>query len=127
MEVMRRLRVYSDTSVFGGCYDPMFEFASRRFFREVEHGRLLLLVSDLTVAELGAAPPAVWDLFHSLPDNLVERVSITPECEALRDAYIAAGVVGKGSASDALHIAIATVVGADLVVSWNSPHPDCGL
>jgi hypothetical protein len=119
---MRRLRAYPDTSVFGGCHDAEFEFASRRFFREVEQGLLLLVVSDLTVAELDGAPPAVWNLFSGLPDDVVERVKITSECEVLRDAYLSAGVVGRASASDALHIAIATVVGADLVVSWNFKH-----
>ncbi len=83
---------------------------------------MLLVVSDLTVAELGGAPPAVWNLFNGLSDDVVERVGITSECEALRDGYLFARVVGKASASDALHIAIATVVGADLVVSWNFKH-----
>jgi hypothetical protein len=36
---MKRLRVYADTSVFGGCFDPEFEAASTAFFREVAAGR----------------------------------------------------------------------------------------
>ena len=32
MEGVRKLRVYADTSVFGGCFDPEFEVESRKFF-----------------------------------------------------------------------------------------------
>ena len=32
---MSSLRVYVDTSVFGGVYDAEFELASRRFFEQV--------------------------------------------------------------------------------------------
>ncbi len=55
------------------------------------------------------------------PDR-VERVSITPECEALQQAYLNAGVLGSASADDALHIAIATVMEVDIVLSWNFKH-----
>jgi hypothetical protein len=40
----------------------------------------------------------------------------------LRDAYLAAGVVGPASAADAEHIAAATVAEVDIVVSWNFKH-----
>jgi len=32
---MKPLRVYVDTSVFGGCLDKEFDRASRKFFAEV--------------------------------------------------------------------------------------------
>jgi hypothetical protein len=49
----------------------------------------------------------------------VEKVSVSPECRELQTAYLQAGVVTQKSASDALHIACATVWQADLVVSSN--------
>lgn len=36
--------------------------------------------------------------------------------------YVAAGVVREKSLGDALHVAIATVSGCDLIVSWNFRH-----
>jgi hypothetical protein len=36
---MLTLRVYADTSVFGGCFDPEFEKASEQFFHEVRARR----------------------------------------------------------------------------------------
>ncbi len=32
---MRKLRVYADTSVFGGCFDEELATESRAFFNEV--------------------------------------------------------------------------------------------
>ena len=119
---MKRLRVYADTSVFGGCFDVEFEIASMGFFREVREGRFILVVSDLTVEELADAPERVRNVLLGLAADQVERVGITTECEALQQAYLQAGILGLASADDAMHIAIATVVGADLVVSWNFKH-----
>ena len=121
MEV-EKLRVYADTSVFGGCFDVEFETASEQFFLEVREGRFVLVVSDLTVEELADAPENVRSVLQGLGTEQVERVRSTPECEALRLAYLEAGILGPASAEDALHIAIATVMEVDMVVSWNFKH-----
>lgn len=119
---VKRLRVYADTSVFGGCYDSDFETESQQFFREVREGRFTLVVSDLTVQELVDAPEEVRNVLQGLSPDRVERVSITPECEALQQAYLDAGVLGPASADDALHIAVASAMEVDIVVSWNFKH-----
>ena len=46
---MHRIRVYVDTSVFGGTQDEEFADASNRFFEHVSQGRFVLLVSDVAV------------------------------------------------------------------------------
>lgn len=51
-----------------------------------------------------------------------ESASPTNECYGLRDAYLKAEVVGRASADDALHVAIAAVYRADIIVSWNFKH-----
>jgi len=40
----------------------------------------------------------------------------------LREEYLAAGVVGRRSLDDATHVAVATVAGANAIVSWNFQH-----
>ena len=44
------------------------------------------------------------------------------EADALAQAYVDAGALGKASLEDALHVATATVAGADLILSWNFRH-----
>ncbi len=114
-----KVRVYADTSVFGGCFDAEFKTVSEQFFREVRAGRFVLVVSDLTVEELADAPERVRNVLRELASDQVEQVRTTPECEALQRAYLEAGVIGAASADDALHIAIAAVLKVELVVSWN--------
>jgi predicted nucleic acid-binding protein len=119
---MKPLRIYPDTSVYGGCFDAEFRSASEKFFQEVREGRFGLVISDLTNRELIRAPEAVRNLVQSLPQDKIDQVETTPECWALQQAYLDAEVVGPRSADDALHIAIATFYEVDMVVSWNFKH-----
>ena len=119
---MKKLRIYLDTSVFGGCFDPEFAAVSCRLFDEIRAGRFEVVVSDTLIAELQPAPPRIRNLLVGLGQQPVEFVEISAEAERLRDAYIEAGVVGPASREAAEHIAIASVAEVDLVVSWNFKH-----
>jgi hypothetical protein len=118
----RRLRVYADTSVFGGCFDEEFASASRTFFDEVKAGRFTLVVSTATLRELNQAPVHVQNVLAALPPECVEVLADAQEIIDLREAYLNAGVVTAGSRADAEHVAAASVAGADLIVSWNFKH-----
>ncbi len=122
---MRKIRVYVDTSVFGGTEDEEFAEASRRFFLRVRRGEFTVLLSAHTVDELAPAPQQVFQVLRDLPRHCVETVATNEEAEALAEAYIEAGVLGAASRMDALHVAAATVAGADLILSWNFKHIVC--
>ena len=113
----RKLRIYADTSVFGGCLDDEFTDESKRFFDEIKAGRFTLVVSEVTLRELLDAPEQVRNILAELPTESIEVFSDYPEVGELRDAYIAAGVVGIGSKEDAEHVAAASVAGVDMIVS----------
>jgi hypothetical protein len=119
---MRALRVYVDTSVIGGCEDPEFAERSRSFFDYARQGHLTVVVSPIVVAELAGAPEPVQAVLDGLPPSAVEYVDVAAEMLALRDAYIRAGVIGPRWLDDAAHVAVATVVRADAIVSWNFRH-----
>jgi predicted nucleic acid-binding protein len=119
---MRKIRIYVDTSVFGGVGDDEFAEATRRFLIRLKTAGVTVVVSTELLRELGSAPAAVRREFDDIPDELLESISVDAEVEALADAYVAAGVLGKASRSDAIHVAAATVAAADLIVSWNFRH-----
>ena len=119
---MRRLRVYVDTSVFGGRFDEEFQAASRAFFEAVAAGRFLLLIGEVRGRELAIAPERVRGVLAEIRAENLENVASSEEVARLRDAYSAAGVLGPASRDDAEHVASASVAGADLVVSWNFKH-----
>ena len=118
---MHKLRVFVDTSVFGGCFDEEFEHHSKRFFEEVRSGRFEIVVSQTVLDELEDAPVRVRGVFADISADSV-LVAIGSDIEDLRDAYIDAGVVGVSSLDDAEHIAVASAERVDLVVSWNFKH-----
>ena len=119
---MKPLRVYVDTSVFGGCFDSEFAEESTRFFDLVRAGRVVVLVSQVVVDELSEAPPQVRALFRSLAEASVVPVELTSDIIELRDGYVAAGIVSRRFVDDATHVAAATVARADAIVSWNFRH-----
>jgi len=119
---VRRVRVYCDTSVFGGFHDEEFAEATRRFFDEVQHGRYVILISPTTLDELSRAPRKTQSVLQSVADENIEELELTAEVTRLAQAYLAAGVLGKASRGDAAHVAAASVAGADLILSWNFRH-----
>ena len=119
---MKPLRVYIDTSVFGGYFDDEFSVASRQFFDAVFGGQVISLISETLVAELIRAPEHVQDLLGRTIQARSERLALTSEAIALRDAYLKGEVVTQKYADDALHVAQATLAQADVIVSWNFRH-----
>ena len=92
------------------------------FFERVRRGEFVVLVSQVTLDEMADAPTQVQQVLQQLPDESVALVTADQEATALAEAYIAAGVLDKSSISDALHVATASVAGADLILSWNFRH-----
>jgi hypothetical protein len=88
------LRIYADTSVFGGCFEERFSEASVRFFDQVRDGTFVLVVSDVTLEELAPAPQVVSSLLESVSAEHVERVVSSADSRRLQSAYLDAGVVG---------------------------------
>ena len=117
----RPMRVYADTSVFGGARDREFRDLSEPFFARVRAGAVRLLVSSVVVDELEGAPEDVRAFFEELAP-LIERVEIADDAYAPREADLRAGVVGPKWDVDALHVAVATVSGCRAIVSWNFRH-----
>lgn len=118
---MKRLRVYADTSVFGGCFDEEFAEPSSKFFDLVRDGRFRLVVSAVTAEEL-AVPEHVRAVLDRAPREYLEYHEISEAMERLHDAYLEAGILSAINDADALHVAAATVVDVDMIVSWNFKH-----
>jgi len=108
--------------VIGGCHDAEFAQESRALIEMARQGRAILVVSDLLLEELQRAPREVRQVLHGLPPDSMTLVYGSSESRALRDAYLAAGIVGQASDRDAHHVALATVGRADMIVSWNFKH-----
>lgn len=119
---MRRRRIYTDTSVVGGCLDKEFAEYSGLLFARFVQGRDVLVLSDLTHLELERANEQVRAVLSGVPQAAMEEVTFNDEASDLAEEYMAAKVIGPGSRVDAQHIATATVHRVDVLVSWNFKH-----
>ncbi|MBN2493097.1 MAG: PIN domain protein [Deltaproteobacteria bacterium] len=119
---MKRLLVYADASVIGGCEDLEFQAASNALWNLFVEGRHLLALSVHTLRELQGAPESVRSHLLLVPEEHQILFSDSRESFELADAYLHRGVLGPGSRADALHVALATTGGADVIVSWNYKH-----
>lgn len=115
-------RIYVDTSVVGGYYDKEFEEASVILFDKARKGELTIVFSEVTEQELFDAPERVRNLIKTPPKDSIEFIVLTEEATILAERYISENVVGKTSRADCLHIALATINKADILVSWNFKH-----
>jgi hypothetical protein len=118
---MSLIRVYADTSVFGGAFDEEFQKPSRTFFDQVRNGRFKLVTSALVQGEVEPAPKEVRARFDEFLE-VVDIAEVSQEALSLKDTYLETGIVTEQSGEDALHVAIATVSRCTLIVSWNFRH-----
>lgn len=119
---MKKSRIYVDTSVIGGCCDPEFQEWSKGLLLDFQKGNFLLLLSDLTDAEIQDSPEEVKETYAEFRNYVNSVIEITAEAMELADAYLNHKILTHNFRNDARHIALATIAGADLLVSWNFKH-----
>lgn len=89
---------------------------------DFQNGSFLLLLSELTDAEIQDAPDDVIDIYSEFRKHASGIIEITSEAIELADAYLNHKILTYNFRNDARHIAVASVVGVDLLVSWNFKH-----
>ena len=113
---------YIDTSVWGGYFDKEFEEDTKPFIGQLMDGKFTGIVSNITINEIAPAPENVRGLIASVPEKHLQIVTLTSEQEVLANHYIKEGALTPKYESDAFHIAIATTLRVDSLVSWNFRH-----
>ena len=116
------MKFYVYTSVWGGYEDKEFSEWTKPFFHQARQGKFILVLSDVTLQELNKAPDNIKELPTTIPPEYLETTSITVEQLELSNKYIEEGVLTKKFYTDAQHIAIATILKVDSLISWNFTH-----
>jgi len=115
-------KVYVDTSVIGGCFDPEFSQWSNGLFEDFKSGLFIPVVSEIVMAEIGQAPDKVIQKYSELVNYNLIILEINDDVIDLADRYLSRGILSKNFLGDARHIAFASVFEIDLLVSWNFKH-----
>jgi hypothetical protein len=81
------------------------------------------VISDVVIAEIDKAPPKyAKDMLRHIDRVDPVKYLVDSAMEELARAYVAAGVLPESRRADAVHIAAATCLDLDYLVSWNHRH-----
>lgn len=119
---MKIQRIYIDTSVIGGCFDLEFAEWSNGLIADFRNGIFQPLLSEVIAAEIEEAPENVQNVYVELVALNADILSVSENALELADEYQTRGILSANFYDDGLHIALATVAQADLLVSWNFKH-----
>jgi len=121
--------IYLENSIFGFYYDEKPENrskakATRTLFEQIKSGMFDAFTSPLTVRELSAAPGGIKDKLLALIEDFgVKVVNVDEgELEALVKKYMEEQIVPEEFINDARHVAYATILRVDILVSLNLVH-----
>ena len=126
---MRKLLLYLDTSVISFALSEDIPIEDRnitlKLIEEINKGKYVGLISDVVVREIGnTRDSAKRDQLLKLVNQieLNDILAVDKESDSLADKYIKENVIPAVYRDDALHIALASVKGLDILVSWNFKH-----
>ncbi len=119
---MKKQRIYLDTSVFGGLHDEEFQDYTEPLFERIKKSEFEIIFSNITEQELEYALEKIRATTELLPKNSTVCVKSDIEAAQLAKKYIEEGVVGPTSYADCLHIALATIHNANILVRCNFKH-----
>jgi predicted nucleic acid-binding protein len=118
--------LYLDTSVlnfFFEEHDLEKANSTKDLFGEITKGRYHAFILDLVLREIGKAPDLRRkELLSLIKTYQLPQEEVTEECLALADKYMKRKIFPPKCRDDGLHIAVATVYQADVVISWNLKH-----
>jgi len=119
---VKKQRIYTDTSVIGGCFDKEFEIWSNGLLTDFKNGIFIPVLSDVIQAEIADAPDFIINKYEEFLDCDAEIIITTDEALILANVYLDRKILSEKFYRDMLHIALATINKADLLVSWNFKH-----
>lgn len=126
---MRRTIIYLENSVFGFFYDEKPENktkmeSTRILFEQIKTGRFEAFTSPLTISELSDTPGPHRDKLLSLVKNFNVEVATVDqgELDNLSEKYVSENIVSDEFKDDARHVAYATILRVDILVSFNLEH-----
>ena len=117
---------YLETSVWGSLARKQprdRKQVVQRLLRLLDGARGTCAISDVVIGEIQDADPTdVAEIRRHLDATHHLVYPISEPMESLARAYIAAGVLPEGREAEAMHVAAATCLGLDYLVSWNHRH-----
>ena len=126
MNVITVPRFYLETSVWGSLAPRQPRDRTQvvhRLLRLLDGTRGQCVISEVVLGEIDEAAASDTERIRKYLGQAEPTICpITMAMEALALAYIASGVLPEGREADALHVAAATCLDVQYLVSWNHRH-----
>ena len=119
---MKIQRVYTDTSVIGGCFDLEFAPWSNGLIKDFFLRNFKPVISELVSAEIEDAPEHVKEKYSELLACNPELIDISEHALKLADVYQQRKILNPKFYDDGIHIALASISEVDVLVNWNFKH-----
>jgi predicted nucleic acid-binding protein len=123
-------KLYLDTSVINFLFaddSPELKSITSDFFKNfIETGIYDCFVSEYVLLEINKTTDQIkkeklLSIIEDYPISLLE-ITQEKEIEFLADEYLSKYIIPQNKKLDALHVAVATVLKMDCLVSWNYKH-----
>lgn len=123
---MKKLKIYLDTSVISHLIandTPEKMQDTLRLWDLIKDNTFEVIISDITFEELAKCNEPKRSLLAELIDQIeFSDDNETEESLLLVNKYLQYNVLNEKSRDDLRHIALATVLKCDLIISWNFKH-----
>ena len=120
------MKIYLDTSIISHLQAddvPEKMAITHKFWYDLKDGKYDIFVSEVTEAEIADCPePKKILLENHLKELSYQTIELTEEITDLAQQYLTQGVLPPKCIDDSIHVAVATVVGCNAIVSWNFKH-----
>ena len=123
---MKKVKLYLDTSVISHLEAPdtpekMTDTLA--LWNEIKANQYDVVISDITFEELDRCSEPKKSLLHRYINEIdFENPVETSESGDLLSSYLQYEVLSAKNRDDLRHIALATVLACDIIVSWNFKH-----
>jgi predicted nucleic acid-binding protein len=123
---MKKLKIYIETSVISHLKAedvPEKMEITLKLWEDLITGMYDVVLSEAVIIELSKCSEQKRNILQNYLKQInYELFEITDEADNLASRYIAEGVVSAKCYEDALHIALASVSGCRVILSWNFKH-----
>lgn len=121
---IKKLKLYLDTTIFNFVFAddaPKERDLTRKFFQQIKEYDIY--ISDIVIKEIARCYPSKREKLLALIEaNDLEELALDDAAETLARRYIKEGIIPSKYMNDAYHIAVASVAGIDVILSWNFDH-----
>ena len=125
---MKKIKLYLDTSIINFALaedigEPE-KNATLKLCQEINAGKYEAFISEIVIREIARTPDEARrkKLLDFVQNFNVQTLAVNPEAQNMAERYVEEKIIPTVYLDDALHIALTTINGLDVLVSWNFKH-----